>query len=156
MRRLRAVPATACLCVVLAAGAAWANPGSFEGRWRWNPAQSITPPGEPLPNDLTAEFSRADTSRLTWTVTIVTPQGRRHAETFDVVPDGELRPISPDATAAFRLTGNVLQATFNGPIGETDAVTCTLSADQKVMTCEGVLNGENGGAVNYVDVYDRV
>jgi hypothetical protein len=114
------------------------------------------PPGEPLPNDVTTEFSRADGGRLTWSATIITPQGRRYVEAFDVAPDGKFYLISNDTTAAFRLTGNVLQATFKGPTGQSDALTCTLSADQQVMTCEGVVNGKTGRTVNYVDVYDRI
>jgi class 3 adenylate cyclase len=114
------------------------------------------PPGEPVPNDLTAEFARADCSHLTWSVTIITPQGRRHVETIDVAPDGKFYPISSDTTGAFRLTGDALHATFKGPTGQSDAVRCTLSADQKVMTCSGVLNEGNGRTANYLDVYDRI
>jgi hypothetical protein len=126
-------------------------------RWpvHWNPVQSMMPPGEPAPKDLTAEFSGADSSRLTWSVTIVTPQGRRYVDAFDVAPDGKFYPISSATTGAFRLTGNALRATFKGPTGQSDAVRCTLSADQQVMTCSGVLNDGNGRTANYVDVFDR-
>jgi hypothetical protein len=75
---------------------------------------------------------------------------------FDVVPDGKFYPVSSDTIAAFRLTGNALQATFKGPTGQSDAVTCTLSARQRVMTCNGVLKERNGRTANYVDVYDRI
>jgi hypothetical protein len=156
MRRLRGINVVAALCAALAAGPAWADSSAFLGRWHWNPAQSTMPPGEPMPDGLTAEFSRADSGRLTWSVTIITPQGRRYVETFDVAPDGKFYLISNDTTAAFRLTGNVLQATFKGPTGQSDALTCTLSADQQVMTCEGVVHGGTGRTVSYVDVYDRI
>jgi class 3 adenylate cyclase len=89
-------------------------------------------------------------------VTIITPQGRRYVETFDVAPDGKFYPISSDTTAAFRLTGDALQATFKGPTGQSDAVRCSLSTDQQVMTCNGVLDEGNGRTANYVDVYDRI
>src|SRR5438128_3636168 len=32
---------------------------SFVGRWHWNREQSTLPPGEPAPNDLISEISRA-------------------------------------------------------------------------------------------------
>jgi hypothetical protein len=156
MKRLRTITVIAGLCAALAAGPAWADGSSFVGRWHWNPAQSSMPPGEPAPNDLTAEFSRADQSHLTWSVTIITPQGRRSVDTFEVAPDGKFYPISSDTTAAVRLTGDVLEATFRGPTGQADTVSCTLSADHKVMTCRGVLNQGNGRTANYVDVYDRI
>jgi hypothetical protein len=87
---------------------------------------------------------------------IITPQGRRYVETFDVAPDDRFYPISSDTTAAVRLTGDALQATFKGPTDQSDAVRCILSADQQVMTCSGVLNEGNGRTANYVAVYDRI
>jgi hypothetical protein len=56
MRRLRGVEMVTGLCAALAASSAWADSSAFVGRWHWNPAQSTMPPGEPAPNDLTAEF----------------------------------------------------------------------------------------------------
>jgi hypothetical protein len=156
MRRVQGIKVVVGLCAALAASSAWADGSSFVGRWHWNPAQSTMPPGEPVPNDLTTEFTRADSGRLTWSVTIVTPQGRRYVDTFDVAADGEFYPISIDTTGAFRLTGETLEATFKGPTGQSDAVTCTLSTDQRVMTCRGVLNEGNGRTATYVDVYDRI
>jgi class 3 adenylate cyclase len=156
MRRLRGIEIVTGLCAVLAASSAWADGSPFVGRWHWNPAQSTMPPGEPAPNDLTAEFSRADKSHLTWSVTIIIPQGRRYVETFDVAPEDKFYPISSDTTAAVRLTGDALQATFKGPTGQSDAVRCILSADQQVMTCSGVLNEGNGRTSTYMDVYDRI
>ena len=155
MMRLRAIKVVAGLGAALATSPVWADSSPFVGRWHWNPAQSTMPPGEPAPDDLTTEFSRADSSHLTWSVTTVTPEGRGF-DTFDVPPDGKFYPISSDTTAAFRLTGDALQATFKGPTGQSDAITCTLSTDQKVMTCRGVLNEGNGRTASYVDVYDRI
>jgi hypothetical protein len=86
---------------------------------------------------------------------LVTPHGR-YADTFDVPADGEFYPLSSDTTAAVRLTGDALRATFKGPTGQSDAVACTVSANAKVMTCRGVLNDGNGRTATYVDVYDRI
>lgn len=156
MSGLRAIKIATGLCVALAAGSAWADSSSFVGRWHWNRAQSTMPPGEPVPSDVTAEISRADGTHLTWSLTVVASQGQPNVETFDAPADGEFYPISSDTTAAFRLTGSTLQATFKGPTGQTDALTCTLAADQKKLTCSGVLSDRAGHTANYVDVYDRM
>lgn len=144
------------LGVVLAAGSAWADSNAFVGRWHWNRAQSSPPPGEPVPNDVIAEISRADTTHVRWSLTVVAAQGQTSVETFDAVANGEFYPINSDTTAAFSLNGNLLQSTFKGPSGQTDTLTCTLSADQRKMTCRGALSGGVGPATNYVDIYDRM
>lgn len=156
MSGLRAIKIATGLCVALAAGSAWADSSPFVGRWHWNRAQSTMPPSEPVPSDVTAEISRADGTHLTWSLTVVASQGQPDVETFDAPADGEFYPISSDTTAAFRLTGSTLQATFKGPTGQTDALTCTLAADQKKLTCSGVLSDRAGHTANYVDVYDRM
>jgi hypothetical protein len=145
------------LCVALAASAAWADSSSpFVGRWHWNPAQSAIPPGQPVPNDVTAEISRADNAHLQWSLTIRDSQSQPDVETFDAPANGEFYPVSSDTTAAFRLTGSTLQGTFKGSSGQTDELTCTVASDQKTMTCTGVLSDGQGHTANYSDVYDRI
>src|SRR5260221_1114644 len=102
------------------------------------------PPGEPVPNDVTAEISRADGTHLKWSLTVLASQGQPNVETFDAPANGEFYPVSSDTTAAFRLSGSTLQATFKGPAGQTDALTCAVAADQKTMTCRGVLSDGEG------------
>jgi hypothetical protein len=155
MNRLRGITVVIGLCAVLAASAPWADSSPFVGRWHLNRVQSTLPPGEPVPKDLICDIARADNSHVKWSVTVLTPEGRPHVETFDTVANGEFYPVSSETTASFRLTGDTLQATFKGPTGESDAQTCTVSADQKQMTCRGVLTEGDGRTVNYVDVYDR-
>ena len=156
MNRLRSITVIMGLCVVLTASSAGAESSPFVGRWHWNRAQSTLPPGETAPNDLMSEISRADGTYVTWSVTIVTPDGQPHVVTFDAAASGEFVRISSDTTASARLTGDTLQATFKGPTGQSDAQTCTVSADQQQMTCRGVLTDGNGQTANYVDVYDRM
>src|SRR6267142_117689 len=88
------------LCLVLAAGSALADSSSFVGRWHWNRAQSSSPPGEPMLNDVIAEISRADSTHVRWSVTVVAAQGQT-VETFEAVANGEFYPINSDTTAAF-------------------------------------------------------
>jgi hypothetical protein len=156
MSGFRATGLVAGLCIALAASSAWADSSAFVGRWHWNRAQSTLPAGEPAPTDITTEISRADSTHVKWSLTVSASQGQSTVETFDTVPNGEFYPISSDTTAAFRLTGSTLEATFKGPAGQTDTLTCTLAADQKKMTCKGVLNDGAGHVTNYVDIFDRM
>jgi hypothetical protein len=156
MNRIRGTTVILGLSAALTASSAWAESSPFVGRWHWNRAQSTLPPGEPAANDLTNEVSRADGDHVTWSATIVTPDGQPHVVTFDAAANGEPHPISADTTASTRLTGDALQATFNGPAGQSDSQTCTLSADQQQMTCRGQLTDEDGQTASYVDVYDRM
>ena len=156
MNRLRGITMVVALCAALGASSAWAESSLFVGRWRLNLEQSMLPPGEPVPKDLICDIARADTTHVQWSVTVLTAEGAPHVETFDTAANGELYPISSGTTASFRLTGDALQATFTGPAGQSDAQTCTVSADRKQMTCRGILTEGDGRTVNYVDVYDRL
>jgi hypothetical protein len=144
------------LCVALAASSAWADSSPFVGRWHWNRAQSAMPAGEPVPNDVTAEISRADSANLKWSLTVLDPQSQPNVETFDAPANGEFYPVSSDTTAAFHLTGSTLQGTFKGPTGQTDDLTCAVASDQKTMACRGVLSDGQGHTTNYADIYDRM
>jgi len=144
------------LGVALAAGSAWADNSAFVGRWHLNLAESILPPGEPAPKDLIAEISQADSARVRWSLTVAAAEGQANVETFDVIANGELHPINDDTTAAFTVKGNFLESTFKGPNGQTDTLTCGLSADRSKMTCRGALSDGNGRTTTYVDVFDRM
>ncbi|PYN44105.1 MAG: hypothetical protein DME00_25555 [Candidatus Rokuibacteriota bacterium] len=155
MNRIRGTTVITGLCVALAAGAAWAESSPFVGRWHWNRAQSTLPPGEPSPNDLVSEISRADGS-VAWSVTIVTPDDQPHVVTFDAAANGEPHRVSSDTTASVRLSADALQVMFQGPAGRSDAQTCTVSGDHWKMTCKGVLTDGAGHTARFVDVYDRM
>lgn len=144
------------LCAVLAASAARAEDSPFVGRWHLNQAQSTLPPGEPAPKDVVSEISRADPASVSWSVTIVTPDDQRHLVTFEAEPGGDAKRISSDTTASARAGGETLEATFNGPAGQSDTQTCTVSASRTQMTCKGVLSDGQGHSVSYLDVYDRM
>src|SRR5437899_11454949 len=120
MTRSRGTTVIMGLCVALAAGAAWAESSPFVGRWHWNQAESTLPAGEPSPTDVVSEISRADGSSVTWSVTIVTPDGQPHVVTLEAGADGESHRISSDTTASVRLIGSGLQTTFTGPAGRSD------------------------------------
>jgi hypothetical protein len=155
MTRLESITVMMGLCALLATSSARAESSPFVGRWQWNQAQSTPPPGAPGPEGFLCDIARTESSHLQWSITILTTEDQPYVETFDVTTDGEFSPISSETTASVRLTDDILQATFKGPAGASDVQTCTLSADQKQMTCRGVLRTGAGQAVKYVDVYDR-
>jgi hypothetical protein len=156
MSGIRSTTVVMGLCAAMAASAAYAEDSPFVGRWHWNRAQSTLPPGEPAPKDVESDISRAEGASVSWSVTIVTPDDKRHVVTFKAEPSGDAQRISSDTTASARVGDETLQATFNGPAGRSDTQTCSVSADRKQMTCQGVLRDGQGHSVTYVDVYDRM
>jgi hypothetical protein len=54
------------------------------------------------------------------------------------------------------VNASLLQSTFKGPNGQTDTLTCALSADRRKMTCRGAVSDGNGRITAYVDVFDRM
>jgi hypothetical protein len=146
------------LCGALAlgaAGSAWADDNPFVGRWHWNRAESKVPSSEAVPADMVADFTRVDTSHVKWSVTVTSPQGQNAVEKFDTPANGEFYPINDDTTVAFRVNGLTLQGTFKGSAGQTDNLSCTVSADRHKMTCSGEFTGSDGKTEPYLDVYDR-
>ena len=155
MNRLESITVVMGLWAALTASAAGAESNPFVSRWQLNRAQSTLPFGEPVPKDLLCDSVRAESGHVQWSVTILTPEDQPYVETFAAPANGEFSPISSETTASVRLTDDTLQATFKGPAGQSDAQTCTLSANHTQMTCRGVLTERDGQTVNYVDVYDR-
>lgn len=143
------------LLVGLTATSAWADGSPFMGRWHWNRAQSTLLPGDPVPADITADISRVDRTHIKYSTTVTDAQGNRRIDHFDTPANGEFYPISSDTTASFQLIGNTLQATFKGPADKSNSLTCSLSTDQRKMTCNGIMSREGGKTATYVDVYDR-
>ena len=152
---LRSSTIVVAICATLAASAAYAEDSPFVGRWHWNPAHSMLPPGEPAPKDVVSEISRADGQSMSWTVTIVTPDDQQHVVSFQAEPCGSA-PHGRDTSASARMADETLQATFSGPAGQSDTQSCSVSADRKQMTCKGVVTDGKGQALSYVDVYDRM
>ncbi len=143
------------MLVLASAAPARADGSPFVGRWHWNKAESKVPPGEPVPADMVADFSRVDSAHVRWSITMTNAHGVPTVESFDTPANGEFYPVSGDTTAAFVVKGNTLQGTFKGPSGEMDTLLCTLSSDTRKMRCDGKLTGMDGKSQSYVDVYDR-
>jgi hypothetical protein len=153
---LRGIAVAMGVCVGMGASSALAADSPFAGRWLWNRAQSAMRPGAPVPKDVVLEISTRDNNRLKWSLTVVGVDGKSRVETLEAATNGEIYRISSDMTASFRLNDGILEVTFRGAVGRSDALTCMLSPDSQRMTCLGVLSGGNGRTVNYVDVYDKI
>ena len=153
MGGIRSTAVVAGLWAAMAVSAARAEDSPFVGRWHWNQAQSTLPPGAMAPKDVMSEISQAEGGALSWTVTVVMPDDQQHAMTLKAGPAPER--VGSDTTASVRLSGEMLQTAFNGDAGQSDILTCTVSANHQQMTCNGVLSDGRGHSVNYVDVYDR-
>jgi hypothetical protein len=101
MKRLRAIKVVTALCAALATSSAWADGSPFVGRWH----SAIYHAARRARTERShGRICQGGQQHLTWSVTIITPQGRRYVETIDVAPDGKFYPISSDTTGAFRLT----------------------------------------------------
>src|SRR5258708_33924660 len=86
MRGLGIAKAAVGICIALATGSAWAENSSLLGRWHWNRTQSTMPSGEPVPNDLTIEISRVDSTHVKWSLNVLAAQGRKNVEAFNTPP----------------------------------------------------------------------
>ncbi len=154
---IRSFAVSTALLLLTAAGSAVADPQSFVGAWHWNKAESTLEQGEPAPKDIQLQIAEAANGKLRWSLTEIDPAGGRHVESFDGPTDGSQRPVTGGdghTTAGFTVTGDQLSATFKGQ-GGSDAWSCTISPDQRKMTCKGTESDSQGHTASYADVYDR-
>jgi hypothetical protein len=155
---VKAILGPAVALSAFAFASAQADPASFVGRWHWNRAQSSLAPGEPAPKDIMLNITDAASGRLKWTLTQVDPAGQQHIQSFDGPSNGtptKLIGTDDGTTAGFTLAGDSLTAVFKGPEGESDSWACTISPDQRKMSCKGTESDGKGHSMSYTDVYDR-
>ena len=134
---------------------AFAQASPFVGTWQLNRAQSQLAPGEPPSQTLVASIQRADAAHVRWTTTTRNGADQATVESFDVPGNGEFYPISEDTTAAVTVSDQTLKATFKGPNGEVDTLSCTMASGGRRMSCAGSVAEEDGRTSPYVDVFDR-
>jgi hypothetical protein len=159
MIRFSQLTVAAGLCAGMAVGAASAESNRFVGHWHWNAAQSMIPPDEPTPREVTADITSADGARIAWTASLTDHMGQKRVETFEGLPDGSFGPVQgagDGTTAAFTLANGVLQSTFRHPSGGSDTQSCTPSTDDRRLTCRGTWSDGKGHTTAYIDVYDRL
>ena len=155
--RNRLIAAALALAVSGAAIAARADQPLFVGKWHWNPKESSTAPGEPLPRDVVLNIASADKARMQWSVTTIDAKGAQTVKSFAGTGDGKPGPIAgdPGTTGAFKLADTTMESVYTSADGGTDRSTCSVSSDRKKMTCRGTESDGKGHSANYTDVYDR-
>lgn len=128
----------------------------FIGRWHLNLGQSTRPPGETLPADLSTDIIRLDAMHVRWSTMTTDAKGQKGMQTFDTPGNGEFYSLDGDTMVSHQLSPTRLQSTFKDADGQTDVLTCTLSANVRTMRCNGVVTHQDGSVATYVDVFDRV
>jgi hypothetical protein len=153
----RLIAAVLALAVVGAATAARADSPLFVGKWHWNPTESTTAPGDPLPRDVVLNIIGADKAHVQWSVTTIDNKGAQTVKSFAGTGDGKPGPIAgdPGTTGAFTLAGTTMESVYTSADGGVDRSTCSVSSDRKKMTCRGTESDGKGHSANYTDVYDR-
>ncbi len=128
----------------------------FVGTWHLNAALSKAAPGETLPGDLTTEISRVDPAHVRWSTISVNAKGEKDVRVFDNPGNGEFYSFSPYVMVSHRIGPDSLQSVYRDNAGQSDALTCTLSAAGRQMTCAGLVTHRDGSVVRYTDVFERV
>jgi hypothetical protein len=157
MRRSRIAIGLA-LAVLAAPLAAHAQSSGWVGRWHWNAALSTKTPGEEPPRDILLVIQSASPAHVQWSLTIVDPAGGQHQQSFSGGGDGKPAPVTgapPGTTGALTVTATRFDAVYANPDGSSDRSNCTLSADQRKLTCAGTDSDGKGHSMPYTDVYDR-
>ncbi len=144
------------VAVLLPLHPAQAQTSRFVGRWQLDMTQSKTTPGETPPASLVTEIDRVDTAHVHWSTTTTNAQGEKDVETFDTPGNGEFYSLNGYTMVAHTLSPTSLQSTYKDISGQTDLLTCTLSANASQMTCNGVVTHQDGSVARYTDVFDRV
>ena len=141
---------------LLPSGPVHAQASPFVGLWHLDVAQSKPAPGETAPADLTTRIDRVDTQHVRWTTTTTDGRGQKDVETFDNPGNGEFYSLNGYTMVSHRVSAGALQSTYRDDRGQTDTLTCMLSADARQMTCNGVVTHQDGSVVRYTDVFDRM
>ena len=137
---------------------ALARPPSLEGKWRLDPKETETLPGDEAPAELIMAITKDDASAFRWTVTVKMKDGSGGSTSFAGAIDGKPYPVTgrpAGSTSAFSWMPNrSLKQTSQGPGGISVEV-CAFSQDNRKMTCNARQTDMKGQALAYVEVFDR-
>jgi hypothetical protein len=142
---------------VTAAGAE-ARPPSIEGKWRLNPRETETLPGEEAPAELVMAITKDDGTVFNWTVTVRMADGSAGSTSFSGAIDGKPYPIAgrPGSTSAFSwLPDGTLKQVSDQKTGFVVEV-CEFSGGMKKMECSARQTDLKGRVYTYVETFDRM
>jgi len=140
------------------AGAAYGRPGTLEGQWRLNLAESEFLPGEDPPAELIMAISKDDGVVFRWTVTVKLPGGESGQTSFNGAIDGKPYPVAghPGTTSKFSWTPDGALKQVSESAGGLAVEICTFSADMKTMGCDARQTDLQGRAATYYESFDRL
>jgi hypothetical protein len=154
---MRSLLLTAALLLPVAAHAGETMVGG-PSTWIWNEKESVLPPGAPAPKSQVMKVTKDDGTSLQWTIDAVTADGQAASKSWSGVFDGKLRPVQgrDGVKVGFGPAGKgsylVKWEMTNGANGTEN---CTLSDNNKKLTCKCTAHMPDGKSFDYVDVLDR-
>jgi hypothetical protein len=144
--------------IALMVSAAAARPVSIEGRWRLNPKETETLPGEEAPAELIMAITKDDGKNFNWTVTVRMPDGAAGSTSFAGAIDGKPYAIAgkPGSTSAFSWQPDgTLKQVSEQPAGFVVEI-CEFSGGMKKMECSARQTDKKGRVMTYVESFDRM
>ena len=157
--RLTIIAALAALAAaVVGVKGAQARPPSIEGKWRLNPKETETLPGEDAPAELVMAITKDDGKAFDWTVTVRMADGATGATSFSGAIDGKPYPIAgrPGSTSSFTwLPDGTLKQVSEQKAGFVVEI-CEFSGGMKKMECSARQTDLKGRVMTYVESFDRM
>jgi hypothetical protein len=148
----------AAIAVSAASAAADARPASIEGKWRLNPKETETLPGEEAPAELIMAITKDDGKVFNWTVTVRMPDGASGSTSYSGAIDGKPYPIAgrPGSTSAFSwLPDGTLKQVSEQGAGFVVEI-CEFPGGMKKMECSARQTDNKGRVMTYVESFDRM
>ena len=150
---------TVCVTLMaLAAASAYARPPSLVGKWRLNPKETETLPGEDAPAELVMAITRDDGKAFDWTVTVRMADGAAGSTSFSGAIDGKPYPVAgrPGSTSSFTwLPDGTLKQVSEQKAGFVVEI-CEFSNGMKKMECSARQTDMKGKVNTYVESFDRM
>ena len=97
-----------------------------------------------------------DPAHVHWSTTTVNVKGKKDVQVFDNPGNGEFYSLNSHVMVSHTLGAGSLKSVYRDNAGQSDVLTCTLSAEGQRMTCNGLVTHRDGSVVRYTDVFDRL
>jgi hypothetical protein len=146
------------IAALVTSAAADARPASIEGKWRLNPKETETLPGEEAPAELIMAITKDDGKVFNWTVTVRMSDGASGSTSFSGAIDGKPYPVvgRPGSTSAFSwLPDGTLKQVSEQAAGFVVEI-CEFSGGLRKMECSARQTDKQGRVLTYVESFDRM